>query len=142
MRLARRHGFADPRLTEDRPLAITDPQLAARIGNLRFYSATYRLFKLDALETACEDYGQAVVYKGTIAQHPARFVLDKHHDMPTGKVFPVCGNTWHMLHGTRFAPHFDFIGDFSTHFGIFTGCGTSLPFDPQTTPGATGTTCC
>ena len=128
-RLAHCHGFADPRLVEDRPLDITDPQLAARIGNLRFFSATYRLFKLAALESACEDFGQAVIYKGTILQYASRFVLDKHHDIQTGKVFPVCGNTWHMLHGTRFAKHFDFIGNFDTHYGIFEGCGTSMPFD-------------
>jgi SAM-dependent methyltransferase len=63
-RLSHQHGFADPRLTTDRPLEITDPLLATRAGNLRFYSATYRLFKIAELETACEDYGQAVIYKG------------------------------------------------------------------------------
>ena len=30
----------------------------------------------------------------------------------------------------------DFIGDFSTHYGIFAGCGTSIPFD---TGGGSGT---
>lgn len=141
-RLARRHGFADPRLVADRPLAVTDPQLAARTGNLRFYSATYRLFKLDALESACEDYGQAVIYKGSIPAHAHRFVLDKHHDIQTGKVFPVCGNTWRMLHDTRFAPHFDFIGSFGTHYGIFDGCGSSLPFDSGTSAAAAGGGAC
>jgi hypothetical protein len=43
-------------------------------------------------------------------------------------VFPVCGNSFRMLQATRFAPHFDFIGDFSRHFGLFPGCGSSLPF--------------
>jgi arsenite methyltransferase len=129
IRLAKRQGFADPRLVEDRPLEVTDPQLAGRIGNVRFYSATYRLFKLAALETACEDYGQAVIYKGSIASNTGRFVLDKHHDIQAGKVFPVCGNTWHMLAGTRLAPHFQFIGNFDTHYGIFEGCGSDLPFD-------------
>ena len=132
LRLANRHGFADPRLATDRLLAITDPALQPRVGNLKFFSATYRLFKLDALESACEDYGQAVIYKGTIANHADRFVLDKHHDIETGRVFPVCGNTWHMLEGTRFAAHFDFIGDFSRHFGLFEGCGGALPFDAST----------
>jgi arsenite methyltransferase len=136
VRLAQRNGFADPRLTEDRPLVVTDPLLAARTGNLRFFSATYRLFKLDALESACEDYGQAVVYMGSIPENAGRFRLDKHHDIQTGKVFPVCGNTWHMLHGTRYASHFDFIGNFDTHFGIFEGCGTAVPFDSATGPGA------
>ena len=87
--LAKRHGFADPRLVEDRPIAITDPKLAAKLGNTRFYSATYRLFKLDDLEPACEDHGQAVIYHGGIAAAPHTFVLDKHHHIETGKVFPV-----------------------------------------------------
>ena len=139
-RLSHQHGFADPRLVTDRPLTITDPVLALRVGNLRFYSATYRLFKIDGLETACEDYGQAVVYRGSIADHPDRFVLDKHHDIETGRVFPVCGNTWRMLHDTRFAPHFDFVGDFGRHYGIFAGCGTSLPFD--LTPGEVSALAC
>ena len=129
LRLAHSAGFADPRLVEDRPLDITDPELAAKTAGLRFFSATYRLFKLDELETACEDYGQAVIYRGTVPGSKARFMLDKHHDMETGKVFPVCGNTWHMLKSTRLAPHFDFIGDFSRHYGLFKGCGGGLPFD-------------
>jgi hypothetical protein len=126
--LAKRHDFADPRLVEDRPLDITDAKLAKRVGNIRFFSATYRLFKLDALEPACEDYGQAVVYRGTIPDHPNRFVLDSHHDIEAGRVFPVCGNTWHMLHDSRFREHFEFIGDFNQHYGIFAECGSDMPF--------------
>ena len=129
LRIARQSGFADPRLVEDRPLAITDATLAERLGETRFYSATYRLFKLDALEDACEDHGQAVIYRGSIAQHAHRFDLDKHHAIETGRVFPVCGNTFRMLHDTRFAPHFEFIGDFSRHYGLFAGCGELMPFD-------------
>lgn len=129
--LAKDAGFRDPRLVEDRPLEVSDPKLAARIGQLRFFSATYRLFKLNALEPACEDYGQAVVYKGTIPESKDFFTLDKHHRIETGKVFPVCGNTWRMLNETRFASHFEFIGNFNRHFGIFEGCGASLPYDTQ-----------
>jgi SAM-dependent methyltransferase len=138
--LAKRHGFADPRLLTDRPLEVTDATLAARTGAIRFYSADDRLFKLDALESDCEDYGQAVIYRGSVPQQPLRFTLDKHHDIDTGRVFPVCGNTWRMLHDTRFAPHFDFIGDFSRHFGLFEGCGSAMPFD--STAAAMGTAAC
>lgn len=140
LRLAQRHGFADPRLVADRPLAITDPQLAARTGNIRFFSATYRLFKLDGLESACEDYGQAVIYRGGIADHTHLFVLDKHHNIEAGRVFPVCGNTWRMLHDTRFREHFDFVGDFSRHYGLFAGCGGGLPFDQCAD--MSGSACC
>jgi len=140
LRLAHRLGFMDPRLVTDRPLAITDPELASRTGNLRFFSATYRLFKLDALETTCEDYGQAVIYRGSVPGHSGRFVLDKHHDIEAGRVFPVCGNTWRMLRETRFAAHFEFIGDFSRHYGLFAGCGGGLPFDA--TGSTEGTSAC
>jgi len=130
--LCRTHGFADPRLVEDRKITLGNAELAVRTGNIRFYSATYRLFKLDNLESACEDYGQSVVYRGTIPHHPHLFVLDKHHRIETGKQFPVCGNTWRMLHDTRFATHFDFYGNFERHYGIFAGCGMVLPYDETT----------
>lgn len=126
--LAQAAGFNDPRLVEDRPLAITDQKLAAQIGNARFFSAIYRLFHIPELETACEDYGQAVIYHGTIAGAPDVFKVDKHHLIESGKVFPVCGNTWRMLQQTRLADHFTFVGNFNQHFGLFTGCGSSMPF--------------
>ncbi|MCW8193676.1 methyltransferase domain-containing protein [Proteobacteria bacterium 005FR1] len=140
IQLAKRQGFTDPRLMEDRPLEITDPELAARTGNLRFFSATYRLFNLDALESDCEDYGQAVIYKGSIENNPDSFMLDKHHFIETGRVFPVCGNTWRMLKDTRFANHFEFVGNFDRHYGIFEGCGVGIPFDAAGHPEQGG--CC
>lgn len=139
--IARRAGFADPRLVEDRPLMITDPELLPRTGGVRFYSATYRLFKIDGLETDCEDYGQAVVYRGSIPEHPHEFILDKHHRIETGRVFPVCGNTYRMLKESRLAPHFEFIGDFSRHYGIFAGCGKAIPFGSQA-PDEANCGCC
>jgi SAM-dependent methyltransferase len=142
LRLAITSGFADPRLVDDRPLQITDYELAQKVGNIRFYSATYRLFKLDELESACEDYGQAVVYKGTIPNHPHAFVLDKHHVIETGRVFPVCGNTWLMLHDSRYKAHFDFVGDFSQHYGLFEGCGSSIPFDNNDVNTSESNSCC
>ena len=140
--LAKKHGFADPRLVEDLPIEITDPALKAKCGNVKFYSATYRLFKLPELEPDCEEYGQAVIYHGTVPECPDVFVLDKHHSIETGKVFSVCGNTWRMLHDTRFREHFTFIGDFSRHYGIFEGCGKSLPYDSSTAASNTGGACC
>ncbi len=130
-RLARNAQFLDPRLVEDRPLEITDPLLAAKIGNIQFFSATYRLFKSDSIEDACEDYGQSVIYKGSIEQLPHCFDLDKHHRIETGRVFPVCANTYQMLKESRFAEHFEFIGDQSQHFGIFKNCGEGIPFGQQ-----------
>ncbi len=109
--------------------------MAAKIGNIQFFSATYRLFKNTAIEIedACEDYGQAVIYKGSIERLPHSFDLDKHHSIETGRVFPVCANTYDMLKDSRFAPHFEFIGDDSRHYGVFAGCGDSIPFGRSAT---------
>tara|TARA_R100000656_G_scaffold25525_3_gene22408 strand:- start:76 stop:1116 length:1041 start_codon:yes stop_codon:yes gene_type:complete len=128
LQLARQVGFADPRLVEDRPLSVGNPDIVEKVGPLRFYSATYRLFKLENLEPACEDYGQSVIYKGTIPGSENHFLLDCHHRIETGKNFPVCGNSYRMLRETRFAEHFEFQGDFRCHRGIFKGCGIDLPF--------------
>lgn len=129
--LAKQAGFLDPRLVEDRPLAIGNAKIKALLGHINFFSATYRLFKLPELESHCEDYGQAVIYKGTVENLPQAFSLDKHHWIETGKVFPVCGNTWRMLHDSRFNSHFEFIGNWDNHYGIYQDCGASIPFDNQ-----------
>ena len=143
LNLAKKCGFHDPRLVEDRPLAIDNAKIEQLIGHIDFYSATYRLFKLDSLESACEDYGQAVVYQGTISHHEELFILDKHHALEKGRHFPVCGNTWRMLHDTRFKEHFEFYGDMSKHFGIFADCGTALPFaQSKTDNNNSGSSCC
>ena len=51
-----------------------------------------------------------------------------------------------MLNETRFKPHFDFLGTWDRHFGIFPGCGTVLPFsdvEGQTkADGNSGGGCC
>jgi SAM-dependent methyltransferase len=140
--LAKKCGFLDPRLVEDRPLGINNERIKEKLGNIQFFSATYRLFKLDELEPHCEDYGQAVIYKGDIEYLTEAFELDKHHYIETGKVFPVCGNTWRMLHDTRFKEHFEFIGNWDKHYGIFEGCGTSLPYDSATNTNESGGGCC
>ena len=142
LRLAKKAGFADPRLVEDRPITIDNERIEQKIGHIGFYSATYRLFKIAELEDACEDYGQAVVYKGTIEHMPEVFELDAHHRIQKGKVFPVCGNTWRMLHDTRFQEHFDYIGNWDNHYGIFDGCGTLMPFETDTQGESSGGGCC
>ena len=143
--LAKQAGFADPRLVTDRPLGINDREVAAKLDGINFVSATWRLFKLDGLEPQCEDYGQAVRYKGTVAGEESCFMLDAHHAIEKGRIFPVCGNSWMMLADTRFAEHFEFLGDFSQHFGVFPGCGTAVPFgQSDANPGKTdaGASCC
>lgn len=129
LKKARAAGFTDPRAVKNNPITIENDELIAKCGDIQFFSVTYRLFKIDGLEEDCEDYGQAVAYKGTIENNPNAFDLDDHHHFPKGKVMTVCGNSYKMLHDTRFANHFDFYGTWNTHYGIFEGCGGAMPFD-------------
>ncbi len=128
-RLAKQAGFLDPRLVEDSVITIDNEEIIEKIGHINFFSATYRLFKIPELETACEDYGQAVIYQGGIKHHEQAFALDSHHYIRKGEVFRVCGNTYRMLQQTRFQPYFTFIGNWDEHYGIYPGCGTDLPFE-------------
>lgn len=69
------------------PIEVEDYELKQITGQAKFFSITYRLFKLpNLLETLCEDYGQAVRYKGSIAGSEDAFQLDSGHLFQTGKL--------------------------------------------------------
>mgnify|MGYP000058504268 CR=1 FL=1 len=128
LNFAKRAGFTDPRSVKNSPITVENKELEALLGNIKFFSVTYRLFKIDGLEKDCEDYGQAVTYKGGIENVGSSFHLDDHHEFPIGKVMSVCGNTYKMLHDTRYREHFDFHGTWDIHYGIYEGCGGAMPF--------------
>ncbi|MGC8536361.1 MAG: methyltransferase domain-containing protein [Rhizomicrobium sp.] len=117
-RLMAQAGCADIRVCQARPLEIHNPDLANKLGSVGFSARTFRAFRLN-LEDRCEDYGQAVRYKGSIAELPHGFDLDDHHYFATGKIVAVCGNTADMLSQSRYAPHFDVFGAKTLHYGIF-----------------------
>lgn len=137
---AKKAGFIDPRSVENHPITVENKELQLLLGNINFFSVTYRLFKLEGLEKDCEDYGQAVAYKGGIQNVGSSFFLDEHHEFEIGKIESVCGNSYMMLHDSRFKKHFDFHGSWDTHFGIFEGCGTAMPFKGD--EGNTDGSCC
>ena len=126
--ISRMVGFTDPRSVKSNPITIENEELEEKLGDIKFFSVTYRLWKIEGLEQDCEDYGQAVAFKGGIPHVGNTFSLDDHHDFPKGKVMPVCGNTYKMLHDTRYHDFFDFYGSWDVHYGIFEGCGGSMPF--------------
>ena len=141
-RLAKKVGFMDPRVVESIPIELQDKKIIKKVGSIQFHSVTYRLFKLPKLETHCEDYGQAVIYKGTIKESNYLFFLDSHHVFEKGRVHKVCGNTYDMLNLSRYSRHFEFIGNRNTHFGIFEGCGTIAPFEQQNSELSSSSSCC
>ncbi|MCK5888352.1 MAG: methyltransferase domain-containing protein [Methylococcales bacterium] len=117
-RLMQSLGCADIRVVKNTPILLEDEQVEAKIGMVSFNSVTIRAFKM-ALEDRCEDFGQLATYKGTITDHLHTFDLDNHHHFETHKPLRICGNTSDMLSQSRYAKHFDLIGDKSRHFGLF-----------------------
>lgn len=130
-------GCKDARMVSSGPLAVNNPALEAKAGNIRFFSNTVRAFKLE-LEDRCEDYGQVAVYLGTLAESPHFFDLDDHHHFVAHKPMLVCGNTADMLSATRYAGHFSIMGDKSQHFGTF----ESVVMHVHDDTGGSGAACC
>ncbi len=128
LQIARQSGFMDPRLVSARLLEVHDPSIIDKIGAARFVSATYRLFKIDAVEEGCENYGQTAIYLGGIANHDDVFHLDAHRAFPRGQVVPVSGNTHKILAASRLRQHFELIGNCRRHYGLFPGGGAKDPF--------------
>ena len=118
-RICQNVGFNDPRILSVSEIKVEDPELKKILGNAKFYSITYRLFKNKSIEDKCEDFGQIAIYDGSIKEHPDYYDLDDHHRFITNKPMLVCGNTANMVGDTWLKPHFKVIGDMSTHYGLF-----------------------
>ncbi|MCB0420647.1 MAG: methyltransferase domain-containing protein [Bdellovibrionales bacterium] len=117
-RMLHKVGCKDFRQINSSQIDITSIEVANKVSGAQFYSITARAFKLP-LEDRCEDYGQVAYYKGTLDNHPTYFALDDHHLFEKGRPMLVCSNTAMMVQDTRLAPHFEIIGDTSTHYGLF-----------------------
>jgi arsenite methyltransferase len=139
--LAKRVGFADPRTLTTAPITIASPEIADKVGAARFRSVTLRLFRLDALEPRCEDYGQIATYRRPIPGVGPVFELDDHHLFELGRPERVCGNTAAMLRDTRFGAHFEVVGDTSVHYGVF-DCGPTMASKQYASAGPSGSSCC
>lgn len=123
-RICRKVGFNDPRMVSIHPIRIADDELSDVVGEAKFYSITYRLFKLPNLEQGpCEDYGQIATYRGTLPGNTNSYTLDDHHLFEKGKPTPVCGNTASMLSETWLRSHFEVTGSREVHYGVFGACG-------------------
>jgi len=70
------------------------------------------------------------------------FALNKPHFFETSRLYTISGITYLMLHDSRFKDHFEFWGDYSTHFGIFEGCGSSAPFSLEKAESEGVASCC
>ena len=139
-RLMAELGCRDFRVISESPIQVRDQNLSLQLGNARFRSITFRVFKL-SLEDKCEDYGQVVVYRGTIPETPHFFILDDHHRFEVNRPMLVCGNTADMLGKSAYRDHFIIQGDKSVHFGLFP-CAPTLPGGAPSALSSGSVSCC
>ena len=141
-RIANKVGFADPRVVVKQLIPLNNDAVKKLVGNITFYSITYRLWKLEGLEGTCEDYGQTATYLGGIPEASSAFRLDESHLFEQNKTERICGNTSLMLSKTRFKQFFTVTGDFSKHLGAFRDSSTTANKDDEGAKPPVSESCC
>ncbi len=124
VRFAIEAGFTEPRMVSSKEIEITDEAMKKVVGKTKFYSITYRLWKIEGLDSVCEDYGQFAKYLGGIEHSEDEFQLDSNHLFEINRPEHVCKNTADMLSKTRYKKYFEITGNTDIHFGEFKGCAT------------------
>lgn len=119
LELAKKAGFTDIRLVEKEEIVMRDTELENKVKGYKFDSITYRLFKVEGLESSQEDYGLTAIYKGGIEHSNDEFSLDEKTSFKPNEETPISGNTYQILKQSRLGKFFDFTGDFSNHLGSF-----------------------
>lgn len=101
--LAQNTGFCPPRLVSAHVITIQNKELEHVIGDCRFVSATFRLFKLP--KTGPTERCQ-VIYNGGITGHEEKLVFDAYFTFKKGEAVEVDGETAAILRNSRFAQYF------------------------------------
>lgn len=117
--LCKQIGFNDPRVVAREEISLKDSVFRPILGDARFFSTTYRLFKLKSLEDNCENYGQFAIYQGNMEGNAQSYTLDKNNLFPRHKPVPVSGNTASILSESWLNKYFKVIGEKKSHFGPF-----------------------
>jgi len=105
LRLARTNGFCMPRLVTSSKMTIDNPELEKVVGDAKFVSATYRMFKLPEKRSKQRN----VFYEGGIDGEDADvFVLDHHTLFPVDEPMWVDRELATILMSSRFKEFFTF----------------------------------
>ncbi|XP_004478892.2 arsenite methyltransferase [Dasypus novemcinctus] len=101
--LAQKVGFCAPRLVTANPVTIQNKELERVIGDFRFVSATFRLFKLPKIGLAkrCQ-----VIYNGGITGHEKELIFDANFTFKEGEMVEVDEETSAILKNSRFSQAF------------------------------------
>ncbi|XP_048194297.1 arsenite methyltransferase isoform X4 [Perognathus longimembris pacificus] len=103
--LAQKLGFCSPRLVTANFITIQNKELESIVGDCRFVSATFRLFKLSKTGPAkrCQ-----VIYNGGITGYEKELILDANFTFKKGEIVEVDEETAAILKNSRFAQGFVF----------------------------------
>ncbi|XP_038434589.1 arsenite methyltransferase isoform X6 [Canis lupus familiaris] len=101
--LAQKIGFCPPRLVTANLITVQNKELERVIGDCRFVSATFRLFKLPKTGPAerCQ-----VIYNGGITGHEKELIFDANFTFKEGEIIEVDKETAAILKNSRFAKDF------------------------------------
>ncbi|XP_061177819.1 arsenite methyltransferase-like [Saccostrea echinata] len=105
VRMAVEVGFSRPFLVSAATFVVNKEDFQRKLGDARFASVTYRLFKLPS-DT---DFAPAqVTYKGGIPDHEEEFKFDVKHTFKKGNAVTVTGAVAVSLKYSRFSDEFVF----------------------------------
>ncbi|CAL8330323.1 unnamed protein product [Lota lota] len=102
LQLAEEVGFRPPRLVTASPITIDNSELQNILGDFKFISATYRLFKVPA--GACKP--SQVMYDGNITGLENSFTFDSQYTFKVNEVVAVEGEVAEILNHSRFSDEF------------------------------------
>ncbi|XP_069561091.1 arsenite methyltransferase [Brachyistius frenatus] len=104
LRLAEEVGFRPPRLVTAKVITVDNKELEGVLGDFKFVSATYRLFKLPKGNTKTSQ----VMYNGSITGVEDSFLFDCQYSFKANEVVEVDGEVASILTHSRFAEDFTF----------------------------------
>ncbi|XP_060906993.1 arsenite methyltransferase [Labrus mixtus] len=104
LQLAEEVGFSPPRLVTASVITVDNKELQQILGDYKFVSATYRLFKVPKGNAkSCQ-----VIYNGNITGVEDRFEFDCQHTFKVGEVVEVDAELATILTHSRFKEDFTF----------------------------------
>lgn len=119
-RLAQAGGFHDPRYVMTWKTPLTEEEQANYPG-IAFATITSRMFNSELTSDHCEDYGEEVIYDGSLPDFPDFFLYDKDIKFPANQPCHVCDNVSVLALETHYAKAITVKGDRSVHYGDIHG---------------------
>ncbi|XP_044293745.1 arsenite methyltransferase isoform X2 [Varanus komodoensis] len=102
-RIAEQVGFYPPRLVAASQITLANKELENLVGDCKFVSATFRLFKIPR---ECSAGCTEVIYKGGIPGHERELEFDINYSFKQGEVVDVDDETAAILQNSRFSRMF------------------------------------